>query len=82
MPAGVFLVGDDDEANGIKSRVRRLVDLATSGRQPQLQGSFLANPMTWGLTVFSLITIASLSHSQSILANVHVLIEQAVYFLK
>jgi len=82
MPAGVFLIGDDDEANGIKWRVRRLVDLATSGRQPQLQGSFLANPMTWGLAAFSLVTIASLSHSQSILANVHVLIEQAVYFLK
>ena len=81
MPAGVFLMGDD-ETNGIKGRVRRLVELAQAGLQPQARRRSLGNSLIWGAITFSLIVAASFFHIQSILITVHGLIEQAVQFLR
>jgi Zn-dependent protease with chaperone function len=82
MPAGVFLVGDNDETAGLKSRVRRLVELATKDRQTQSPRSFLTNPMTWLTTITAVVLFLFLVHSQAILASVHTVIEHVVYFLR
>jgi Zn-dependent protease with chaperone function len=82
MPAGVFLIGDNDEATGIKWRVRRLVELATRDREPQSPRNFLTRPMTWILVASAVICVGFLLHFQAILASVHGLIEHAVYFLE
>jgi len=81
MPAGVFLLGDD-ETKGIKWRVRRLVELAQSGRRPQYRRSSFASPLIWNAVAFSLIVTACLFRTQAILGSVHSLIEQAVHFLR
>jgi Zn-dependent protease with chaperone function len=81
MPAGVFLLGDD-ETKGIKWRVRRLVELAQSGRKPRLPRSSIASPMLWVTMALSLVVAGCISHTQSILGSVHLLIEHAVHFLR
>jgi len=79
MPAGVFLFGDDDEAKGIKARVRRLLEFAASDRRPEKR-SFFGNPGFLGLAGLLLI-VSFLFHSQAILLNVHAMIEHAVQLL-
>ena len=81
MPAGVFLIGDD-ETNGIKWRVRRLVELAQSGRQPQLARSSIISPLIWSAALLSLVTAFCLFNTQTVLGSVHSLIEQAVHLLR
>ena len=81
MPAGVFLFGDDDEATGIKDRVRRLVEFAAGGRPPRLKPTLLANPAIWIAATFSAVAIAFFLHLPTILLSVHVMIEHAVQLL-
>jgi Zn-dependent protease with chaperone function len=81
MPAGVFLVGDDDEAKGIKARVRRLLEFAATDRRPAGKRSFFANPLFWSLATLLLISTSFLFYSHAILLNVHAMIEHAVQLL-
>ena len=79
MPAGVFLVGD--EPGGIRARVRRLVQLA--GRERKSVGRSFAIPknLLWFSLVSVLLIFVIFAVHTSMLANVHSLIEHAVYFL-
>lgn len=80
MPAGVFLIGD--ETAGIKSRVRRLVELAQANRRPNMSRSSFVNSTIWTASIISLIGLACLFNSQTVLGSVHSLIEQAVHLLR
>jgi len=83
MPAGVFLIGDTDtEANGIRWRVKRLVEIAQVGLPHQERRPTLWNLMIWGVLASSIIIGGCFFHIQTILVSVHVLIEQAVQFLR
>lgn len=81
MPAGAFLIGNDD-AGGVKTRVGRLLDLAgnhsTLSSSPA-NGSGVALWIPIGLAVFMLTLAASKPH---VLASVHSLIEHGVFLLK
>lgn len=79
MPAGAFLFGDD-ETNALRRRVSRLVEFAASSSPPQFKRDLLARQMFWSAAGI-LLFIGLLVHSQTILLNVHELIEHAVYFL-
>jgi len=80
MPAGVFLVGDDETA-GIKGRVRRLIELANRGTAQELTRRISTSLTLWFLASLLLLMAVFLTHSMAILATVHVLIERAVLFL-
>ncbi|MGH9930652.1 MAG: M56 family metallopeptidase [Pyrinomonadaceae bacterium] len=81
MPAGVFLLGDE-ETKGIKSRVRRLIALATkdsrSGSRPQL----LTGLSAWGPASILLVGFVIAATNPSLLSKVHYLIEHAVFVLR
>src|SRR6476619_6106259 len=47
MPAGVFLLGDEHETKGIKSRVRRLLTLATSEGRARSRYDVLTSLLVW-----------------------------------
>jgi Zn-dependent protease with chaperone function len=81
MPAGVFLFGDDDEATGIKARVRRLVEFASGGRKPILKPNLLANPTVWLGVALSVVAVNFLLFHPIILLSVHAMIEHAVRIL-
>jgi Zn-dependent protease with chaperone function len=81
MPAGVFFFGDYDEANGIKDRVRRLIELAAGALSPRMKTSLLANPIVWIGATLAVVAINLILYSQTILISVHVMIEHAVQFL-
>ena len=79
MPAGVFLVGDE-ETKGIKSRVRRLIALATS----EPQGSrydVLTRLVVWAPATMLLISFVIAATNPYLLTRVHHLIEHAVFVL-
>ena len=83
MPAGVFLIGDiETEANGIRWRVKRLVEIAQVGLPHQERRSSVLHTIIWGALAISVIIAGSFLHIQNILVSVHVLIEQAVQFLR
>jgi Zn-dependent protease with chaperone function len=78
MAVGGFLFGLN-EAEPIGSRVKRLLEFA-NGPQQQLRPKSINPAMLWSATgVLCFLTL--LLHSESILLNVHFLIEQAVHFL-
>jgi Zn-dependent protease with chaperone function len=80
MPAGVFLLGDE-EAKGIKSRVRRLIALATTERGTASRHDRLTRLCVWGpasLLLAGFVVAATNSH---LLTRVHYLIEHAVSML-
>ena len=82
MPAGVFLLGllGDEETKGIKSRVRRLIALATTERQRSHYDVF-TSLVVWGPATMLLIGFVIAATDPYLLARVHHLIEHAVFVL-
>jgi Zn-dependent protease with chaperone function len=81
MPAGVFLLGDD-EVKGIRSRVGRLVDLAALANQRQESGEFSSRVFAWSSITMLVITLVLITRHPIVFASIHSLIEQAVALLK
>jgi beta-lactamase regulating signal transducer with metallopeptidase domain len=79
MPAGVFLLGDE-ETKGIKSRVRRLIALATTERQGS-RYDVLTRLFVWGPATMLLIGFVIAATNPYLLTRVHHLIEHAVFVL-
>jgi Zn-dependent protease with chaperone function len=79
MPAGVFLLGDE-ETKGIKSRVRRLIALATTERQGS-RYDVLARLFVWGPATILLVGFVIAATNPYLLTKVHHLIEHAVFVL-
>lgn len=79
MPAGVFLVGAD-EAGGVMSRVRRLMQLADDSGNHRRAGSFLRIP-AWSPIALIILMVAIAANEPHVLASVHSLIEISVYLL-
>jgi Zn-dependent protease with chaperone function len=79
MPAGVFLLGDD-ETKGIKSRVGRLIALATTERQGS-RYDVLTSLFVWGPATMLLVGFISAATNPHLLTRVHHLIEHAVFVL-
>jgi Zn-dependent protease with chaperone function len=77
MPAGVFLLGDE-ETKGIKSRVRRLLSLATGERRTGSRYDWLA---VWVPVCLLLIGFVAAATNPYLLNKVHFLIEHAVSVL-
>ena len=80
MPAGVFLLGDE-ETKGIKSRVRRLIALATTERGTASRHDRLTLLGVWGPVSLLLIGFVVAATNSHLLAEVHYLIEHAVSVL-
>ena len=79
MPAGVFLLGDE-ETKGIKSRVRRLIALANSERQGSRYDG-LTRLVVWAPATMLLIGFVIAATNPYLLTRVHHLIEHAVFVL-
>ena len=80
MPAGVFLLGDD-ETKGIKSRVRRLIALATADRRTGSRYDVLTSLLVWGPATMLLAGFVVAATNPYLLTRVHHLIEHAVFVL-
>ena len=76
MPAGVFLLGEE-ETKGIKSRVRRLIVLATTERQVS-RHDILTSLFVWGPATVLLVGFVIAATNPYLLTRVHYLIEHAV----
>lgn len=81
MPAGVFLLGDE-ETKGIKSRVRRLLALATTECRPGSRYDVFKNLLVWAPPSILLAALAITATSPFLLSRVHYLIEHAVSALR
>lgn len=81
MPAGVFLLGDD-ETKGIKSRVRRLIALAATGCRPGSRYPALTKLVVWGPANMLFVSLAVAATNPYLLSRVHHLIEHAVFALR
>jgi Zn-dependent protease with chaperone function len=81
MPAGVFLLGDE-EAKGIKSRVKRLIALAAKECEPRSRHQSLTNVFIWGPVSLLLAFLVVTTTSPVLLSKVHSLIEHAVFTLR
>lgn len=79
MPAGVFLLGDE-ETKGIKSRVRRLIALATAERKVS-RHNVLTSLFVWGPATMILVGFVIAATNPYLLTRVHYLIEHAVSVL-
>jgi hypothetical protein len=81
MPAGVFLVGDE-EASGIKIRVRRLMELA-AGAHSQTSGQEGFPKLLFWISIVSLLSLlVVVVNAPLVFSNVHVLIEHVVFVLR
>jgi Zn-dependent protease with chaperone function len=80
MPAGAFLIGAD-EAGGIKTRVRRLMQLANEKHERHRKTQFAKMPI-WLPLALTITIVAFTANKPQVLASVHSLIEDAVYILK
>ncbi len=81
MPAGVFLLGDDETA-GIRGRVGRLMDLAVPGAQRQSRTDLSSGFICCCLAASLLAALVLVMRHPVVFASVHSLIEQAVALLK
>ena len=81
MPAGAFLLGDEDSA-GVKWRVRRLVQLAGLESQPQLKPGLCKSILLWVSATSLVVLLAFAASTPVVLLTVHALIERAVFFLE
>ncbi len=81
MPAGVFLLGVEEESKGVMSRVRRLLALATTDRRSTQESSLSANLLVW-IPVASLILVFVVAATNThMLSLVHSLVEHVVFAL-
>lgn len=81
MPAGVFLLGDE-QTKGVKSRVRRLISLAANERLPGSRQSALTKLFVWGPAGMLLVSLVLAATNPYLLSRVHYLIEHAVFALR
>jgi hypothetical protein len=81
MPAGVFLLGDEEETKGIKSRVGRLIALAATERGSGSPHDVLSSLFTWGPASMLLVVFTIAATNPYLLSRVHYLIEHAVFVL-
>jgi len=81
MPAGVFLLGDE-ETKGIKSRVGRLIALATAGTAVSSRRGLLTKLFIWSPASMLLLSFIIAATSPFLLSRVHLLIEHAVFALR
>ncbi|MGH9874194.1 MAG: M56 family metallopeptidase [Pyrinomonadaceae bacterium] len=80
MPAGVFLLGDE-ETKGIKSRVRRLIALATTERRTGSRYDVFTSLFVWVPATMLLAGFVIAATDPYLLTRVHHLIEHAVFVL-
>lgn len=78
MPTGAFLI-EASESGGVKSRVRRLMQLANS-RDPNANGIAFKIPV-WIPVALTILVAAISATEPHVLASVHWLMEHAVQFL-
>ncbi|MFN2529672.1 MAG: hypothetical protein ABR555_00085 [Pyrinomonadaceae bacterium] len=80
MPAGMLLVGDTEDRSGIRSRVRRLMDLAAN--KPGSQRATSSLPIIGIVFCALTITVMVANNAPVVFPRVHALIEYAVLILK
>ncbi|MEP6570367.1 MAG: M56 family metallopeptidase [Acidobacteriota bacterium] len=81
MPAGVFLLGDE-ETKGIKSRVRKLIALAATDRRTESRHDLLTRLCVWGPASMLLLAFVIAATNPYLLTRVHYLVEHAVFVLQ
>jgi Zn-dependent protease with chaperone function len=81
MPAGVFLLGDE-ETKGIRSRVGRLIVLAATERGTGSRHAVLTNLLAWAPVSMLLVVFGIAATNPYLLSRVHYLIEHAVFVLR
>jgi Zn-dependent protease with chaperone function len=81
MPAGVFLLGDE-ETKGVKSRVRRLIALSTSDCRTGSHDEVIKKFLVWTPPIMLLAVLAISATSPVLLSRVHYLIEHVVFALR
>lgn len=79
MPAGAFVLGDEEK--GIKSRVRRLIALATPDSRRAVRHPVLERFIFWGPTCLLFFGLLVAASNPYLLVRVHYLIEHAVFAL-
>ena len=80
MPAGVFLLGDE-ETKGVKSRVGRLITLAATERGSVSRPDGLTRLFVWGSASMLLVAFAVAATNPFLLSRIHYLIEHVVHAL-
>jgi Zn-dependent protease with chaperone function len=81
MPAGVFLLGDE-ETKGIKSRVRRLIALSATDFRTGSRYEVLKKLLVWSPPIVLLSGLTISASSPVLLSKVHYLIENVVSALR
>jgi Zn-dependent protease with chaperone function len=81
MPAGVFLLGDE-ETKGIKSRVRRLIALSATDFRTGSRYEVLKKLLVWSPPIILLSGLTISASSPVLLSKVHYLIENVVSALR
>jgi Zn-dependent protease with chaperone function len=81
MPAGVFLVGDE-EASGIKIRVRRLMELAACAHSQTSGQEGFPQVLVWIAIASLLSLLVVIVNAPLVFFDVHVLIEHVVFVLR
>ncbi len=80
MPAGAFLIGED-QADGIESRVRRLAEMAGADVASLSPQAKLICVATWACFGLFLLAVVSGATSPAVLATLHTGIERIVWAL-
>ncbi len=81
MPAGVFLIGDE-EASGIKIRVRRLMELAVCAQSQTSGQEGFPKVLVWIAIASLLSLLVVIVNAPLVFSDVHVLIEHVVFVLR
>jgi hypothetical protein len=81
MPAGVFLLGEE-ESKGVKSRVRRLIALSSTEYQTGARDDVFKKFLVWTPPIMLLASLAISATSPVMLTRVHFLLEQVVSALR
>jgi Zn-dependent protease with chaperone function len=80
VPVGAFLVGVD-ETRGVKARVRRLLEIASSGRLRRVPGSTFGRILPAAALCGLLVLAIAVASNPRVLVSVHLAIERAVELL-
>ena len=81
MPAGVFLLGDE-ETKGVKSRVRRLIALSASDYRNGARYDVFKRLLVWTPPIVLLASLTISATNPVLLSRVHLLFEQVVSVLR
>jgi Zn-dependent protease with chaperone function len=81
MPAGVFLLGDE-ETKGIKSRVRRLIALSMNENRAGSRYDVFKRLLVWTPPIVLLASLTISATSPVFLSKIHLLLEQVVSALR